>query len=259
MCNSQLILYGKKLFIQLENNHMKEWVFQLSKDDYESLGSVRCMQDLQIALEENKIWLKGIKASAVPDANLLKLPLKKTFLLDGQDNLFLTGAATPTEKLHALDWHPIASFINVEAPVSSLPGKSNDKVNIRLKASSIDQPGIALLTNLNVWKAYAEKAAETRLKAVRFAVAENEGVLIIGNPLPPLPGQEYWSYGNLLLPCGYDFEFAIMAKLINQKLQTDEDDVILFDTTGGWQRIPASYFIPATRSAVRLTQVNNND
>jgi hypothetical protein len=250
---------AKNYSFSLKTIIMKEWIFQLSKNDYESLGAVRCMQDLQTALAENKIWLRGSNASAVPDAALLKLPLKKTFLLDGQNNLFLNGAATPTEKLPALDWHPIASFINVEAPVSSLPGKSTDKVNIRLKASSTTQPGVALLTNLKMWKAFAENAAEARLHAVRFAVSGNEEVLIIGNPLPPLPGQEYWSHENILLPSGYDFEFTILAKLVSQKIHADEDGIILFDTTGEWQRIPTSFFIPATRSAIRLTQVTNND
>lgn len=238
---------------------MKEWVFQLSKDDYESLGPVRCMQGLQAALEENKIWLRGITASVAPDVNLLKLPLKKTFLLDEQDNLFLTGAVTPIDKLHSLKWQPIALFLKVEAPVSSLPGKSNDKINIQLKLSYEEQPGVALLTSLSIWKAYAEKAAEIRLKAIRFAVSENEEVLILGSPLPALPGKEYWSNENLLLPCGYDFEIAVIGKLISQKLQTGNDDIILFDATGNWQRIPASHFVPGTRSAVRLTQAKTNN
>lgn len=238
---------------------MKEWVFQLSQDDYESLGSVRCFQGLQAALEENKIWLRGITASTVPDLSLLKLPLKKTFLLDEQDNLFLTGAATPIDKLQALNWQPVASFINVEAPISSLPGKTNDKVNIQLKASYEEQRGVALLTSLTAWKTYAEIAPVARLNSLRFAVSENREVFIIGTPLPPLPGKEYWSNQNLLLPSGYDFEIPVMAKLISQKLQADKDDVILFDATGEWQRIPASYFMQATRSSIRLTEVTSND
>lgn len=236
---------------------MKEWIFQLSQDDNESLGSVRCFQGLQAALEENKIWLRGITASTVPDVSLLKLPLKKTFLLDEQDNLFLTGAVTPIGKLQPLNWQPVASFINVESPLSSLPGKTSDKVNIQLKASSEEQRGVALLTSLTSWKTYAEIAPIARLNSLRFTVSEKKEVLIIGTPLPPLPGKEYWSNQNLLLPSGYDFEIPVMAKLISKKLQADKKDAILFDITGEWQRIPVSYFVPATRSSIRLTEVNN--
>jgi MoxR-vWA-beta-propeller ternary system domain bpX2 len=238
---------------------MKEWIFQLSKDDFESLGPVRCMPGLQAAVEENIIWLRGITASVAPDLSLLKLPLKKTFLLDEEDNLFLTGALTPVEKLHKLNWQPVASFINIEAPVSALPGKTKNKVRIQLKNSYEERPGIALLTSLSAWKGYAETAPDTRLKALRYAVSENEEVLITGTPLPPLPGREYWGYENLLLPSGYDFEIPVMATLISQQLQ-DKDDIIVFDPTAGWQRIPGSYFIPATRSSIRLTQVKpSND
>jgi len=233
---------------------MKEWVFQLSKDDYESLGPVRCMPGLQAAMEENKIWLRGITADVVPDVSLLKLPLKKTFLLDEQDNLFLTVAVTPVEKLPTLNWQPVASFINIEAPVSALPGKTNNKIRIQLKNSNEERAGIALLTSLSAWKSYAETAPDIRLKALRHAVSENEEVLITGTPLPPLPGQEYWSYKNILLPSGYDFDIPVMASLISQQWQNN-DDIIVVDASAGWQRIPTSYFVQATRSSIRLTQV----
>lgn len=233
---------------------MKEWVFQLSKDDYELLGPVRCMPGLQAAIEENKIWLRGITAASVPNFSLLKLPLKKTFLLDEEGYLFLTGAVTPVEKLPALIWQPVATFITIEAPVSFLPGKTNSKACIYLKNSHEERPGIALLTTLSAWKSYGETAPDIRLKSLRFAVSENEEVLITGTPLPPLPGQEYWSYENLLLPSGYDFEIPVMATLVGQQLHGN-DDIIVFDAGAGWQRIPASYFVPATRSSIRLTQV----
>lgn len=234
---------------------MKEWIFQLSKDDYKSLGSVRCIPGLQVAMEENKIWLRGITAATVPDSNLLKLPLRKTFLLDEDDYLFLTGSATPTDKLQAFNWQPIADYITIEPPVSPLPGKTKEKVSIQLKASCEERQGIALLTSLSAWKAFAENAPEIRLNALRFAVSENEDVFIIGTPLPPLPGQEYWSNENLLLPSGYDFEIPVLAKLVSQKLIIEKDDVILFDVAGNWQRIQASCFVPATRSSIRLTKV----
>jgi MoxR-vWA-beta-propeller ternary system domain bpX2 len=256
MCNNRSMRYGKKSFIQPETIIMKEWIFQLSKDDHESLGTVRCMPGLQAAVEEDRIWLRGLIANGDPDSSLSKLPLRKTFLLDGQHNLFLAGAATPIAKLPELIWQPVASFVSVEAPVSSLPGKINDSISLRLKTTTEEQPGVALLTSLNSWKSYAEKAPAVRLKNLRFAVSENDEVFITGKPLPPLPGREYWNNENLLLPSGYDFEISIVAKLVSQRLHAGTDDVILFDTDASWQCIPASCFIKATRSAIRLTRVN---
>lgn len=234
---------------------MKEWIFQLSKDDYKSLATVRCVPGLQVAMEENKIWLRGINATSVPDPTLLKLPLRKTLLLDEHEHLFPTGSVTPIDKLPATNWQPVAEFITVEPPVSSLPGKTKEKISIQLKASYEERQGIALLTSLSAWKAFAENAAEVRLRALRFAVSENEEVFIIGTPLPPLPGHEYWRNENLLLPSGYDFEIPVMAKLISLKLMAEKDDVIIFDPAGNWQRIQTSYFIPTTRSSIRLTKV----
>jgi hypothetical protein len=216
------------------------------------------MDDLNAAIRNDMIWLRTAFTTPDPDIRLLKLPLQKTLLLDEDDNLFVTGSLTPIDKLPELSWQPIQSFVTVEVPVSLPLATTKEKVNIELEPCSKEQHGVALLTSLFAWKVYAETALQTRLKPLRFAVSENENVLIIGAPLPPLPGSEYWLNENLLLPGGYNFKIPVLAKLMSQKLHTD-NDIILLDTKGSWQRIPAMYFIPATRSAIRLTQVKTNN
>jgi len=218
---------------------MPEFLLKLDIKNKESLGAVRCMEGLQAAEEGNCIWIRGINALLEMDKELLRLPATNTFIIDEENNLFLPGGLTPV------------------APTAALPGKTNDKVKLKIIPSAIVRKGAAILTTLDVWKQYAETASETRLFATRFAVSEKNKVLIMGDPLPSLPGIEYWQTGNVLLPAGYDFEFSIMEEFVNKKLNENKSSVILFDKDGSWQKIDKSFFVISKRSAIRLTALND--
>jgi hypothetical protein len=237
---------------------MPEFILKLEEKNKKSLGAVRCMAGLQAAQDGAFMWIKGINALTDIDTVLKQLPVKNTFLLDEDDNLFFPGALTPADRLKALNWQPLIEFIGIELPVTALPGKAVGAVNLKLIKSSKERKGNALLTALDTWKQYAETAPESRLLTIKFAVSEQANALIIGDPLPPVPGREYWETNNILIPAGYDFEFSIMVSFIQKKLNADKSSVILFDIDGSWQKIDKSFFVAGKRSAVRLTKVNND-
>jgi hypothetical protein len=112
---------------------------------------------------------------------------------------------------------------------------------------------VALLTSFEAWRTYAEAAPEIRLRGLRFAVSAERQVLLLGAPLPPLPGQEYWQQAGLLLPAGYDLEVPLLAPLLTSRLTSDSEALVLFTAEGGWALVPMAHLVPATRSAVRLT------
>ena len=215
------------------------------------------MEGLRAAEEENCIWIRGINALLEMDKELLRLPATNTFIIDEENNLFLPGGLTPVAILQPMEWTSLTDFIVVEAPTAALPGKTNDRINIKIIPSAIERKGTALLTTLDVWKQYAETASETRLFATRFAVSEKNKVLIMGDPLPSLPGIEYWQTGDVLLPAGFDFEVALMEEFVNKKLNENKSAVILFDRNGSWEKIDKSFFVMSKRSAIRLTVIND--
>jgi hypothetical protein len=182
------------------------------------------------------------------------LPGLHTYLLDADNNLFPPGGLTPVGKLKTLNWVALSSFVTVELPVSALPGRIHQQHAIRLVPSGRSQAGNALLTELDTWKAYAENAPLVRLQQTRFAVSEKNKVLIIGSPLPALPGREYVLQDTLLLPCGYEFDPPVISNLVITRLDPLKESLLLFDTNGAWEKIPKTAFVQATRSAIRLTK-----
>ncbi len=115
---------------------MPEFLLKLESKNKESLGTVRCMEGLRAAEEENCIWIRGINALLEMDKELLRLPATNTFIIDEQNNLFLPGGLTPVAILKPLEWTSLTEFISAEAPIAALPGKTNDKVNIKIIPSA---------------------------------------------------------------------------------------------------------------------------
>jgi hypothetical protein len=232
---------------------MKELILILSARDREALGAVRCLPGLRVAEAEGALWLRGIDTDATPDLRLRQLPAVQTYLLDGADHLFPPGGFTPVGALPDVHWTPLAAFIRPELPTSALPGKGVGQYPVKLVPSGRAEAGGALVTSLSVWQQYAATAPEVRLQGLRFAASENDQVLVLGTPLPPVPGKEYWLTHNLLLPAGFDFQWPLAAGLLAAKLNPRNDAVLRFGPDGSWEKIPREALVPASRSAARLT------
>ncbi len=233
---------------------MRELIFTFNLNNIESLGNVRCMEEIQIAIDENLIWLRGIIDTPDIDIKIKQLPAKDTFIINENNLLFAPKSLTPISLIPVLEWKPIKELIKVETPIAAMPGNPNEKVEIKLKQSNLNKNGDALLATLAIWKEYSEIASAIRLEQLKFAVSEKNEVLIVGNPLPPIPGNEYWLENGILLPCGYNFEIPIVADLINKKLNDKNDSILLFNLNGTFQKIDRSFLVKARRSAIRLTK-----
>src|ERR1044072_2384950 len=233
---------------------MKELIIILSQADKAALGGVRCLPGLQAAEDEGFIWVRGINALDNIDLRIRQLPGLHTYTLDADNNLFPPGGLTPVAKLKPLKWVPVAEYITVTLPVSALPGKVSRQHVIKLIPSGRSQEGNILLTDLATWKSYAETAPLVRLQQTRFAVSENNKVLIMGTPLPALPGKEYVLQDTLLLPCGFEFDPPAISELVIACLDPSKESLLLFDTDGSWEMIPKTAFVSSTRSAIRSTK-----
>jgi hypothetical protein len=233
---------------------MKELILVLTAKDREALGTVRCLPGLRVAEAQGALWLRGIDTDATPDLRLRQLPAVQTYLLDEEEYLFPPGGFTPVGALPDLCWTPLATFIRPELPTSALPGKGVGRCPVKLVPSGRAEAGGALVTDLLVWQQYAATAPEVRLQGLRFAASENDQVLVLGTPLPPVPGKEYWLTHNLLLPAGFDFELPLAAGLLAAKLNPRNDAVLRFGPDGSWEKIPKEALVSASRSAARLTR-----
>jgi len=235
---------------------MSELVLTLLSKDHASLGSVRTLPYLRVAEHNGLLWLRGIMSGQDIDIRLLQLPAIHTYIIDGAHNLFPQGTSTPVLNVKRLAWTPIDKYIPLEVPTSALPAKIDGAVPVRLVQSLQENNSVALLTTYAHWKAYADSAAAVRLSILQFAASPAGNVLIMGSPLPSLPGQSYWRRGQILIPAGMDFEIPMVATLMERGLALQQHALILLQPDGNWHMLPVGAFAPASRSAVRLTEKN---
>ncbi|RZK53909.1 MAG: hypothetical protein EOO59_11950 [Hymenobacter sp.] len=218
-----------------------------------ALGTVRDQPGLRVAADAGQLWLRGLPAAGPLPLALHQLPARAAYSADAAGRLFPDGRPTPTGRLPLLAWQPILEFVPLELPTAALPGQLPAPVPVRLVPSAQSRPGAALLTTLAAWQAYAETAPAVRLAGLRFAASSRSQVLLLGTPLPPLPGQEYWLANGLLLPAGFDFEVSIEAALVAGRLTSGGEYFALFDPMGQYELLATAHLHPATRAAARLT------
>ena len=235
---------------------MTEWVVELSELLPGGLAGVRHLPHLRYAPQpaEGRGWLRGWPADQLLPLPVRQLPAAATYRLGAEDQLFPAGRTTPVSRLPAgLSWLTLREQLPLTLPPAALPGRLPDPAPLRLVPLPAAAPGTALLTTLAAWLHYADTAPEVRLLPLRFAVAGPARVLVLGAPLPPLPGRELWQHGPLLLPSGLGFESELVATLVTRQLNLAGTELLLFGAEGGWERIPEANLVPATRAAVRLT------
>ncbi|MBO3269469.1 hypothetical protein F1C16_06025 [Hymenobacter sp. NBH84] len=232
---------------------MTEHVLVLAATDCAALGAVRAVPDLRAAGADGRVWLRGLPAAAPLPLVVRTLPIVAAYTLDVAGRLFPVGRTTPVGTLPALAWQPIQEFAPLAVSSAALPAQAPPRYSVQLVPSDRAAASAALLTSWASWHAYAETAPEIRLRALRFAVSAEQLVLVLGTPLPPLPGQEYWQQQNLLLPAGFDLEASLLAPLLIRQLTPENDAFVLFAPDGSWERVLTVHLLPVTRSAVRLT------
>jgi hypothetical protein len=233
---------------------MKEMIIVLAMADMSALGSIRTWPGLRVAIAGEDLWVRGIPPDTT-QIQLRKLPARHTFLADMQERLFLPGKHTPQDTLKKMSWEPIASFIKVELPVSAMPATPNSRHTVRLSPTKRAAEPFAIRTTLEHWKIYADTAPLIRLQRLSFAVCETGEVLVIGSPLPPIPGSVFTLQDNILLPAGYDFDPPAIGQFMSSLTGTESDTLVLFHTDGQWEKIAGTCFVRASRSAIRLTNI----
>jgi hypothetical protein len=229
---------------------MKNWVWTIDRQYADRLGVVRTLPNVQVGLSETTIWLM----SPDEDIRLRQLPVLHTYRLDEENRLFPEGKKTPVGMLPELDWEPLQRWMPIEFPASALPGEAKAQIKVKLIQAEIEKKADALLAEWSVWNKYAQAASAHRLKPLAFAAAADNRVLIIGTPLPPIPGKAYWVEGPWIIPCGKKLEFEFLSKALAAQLNPEKNAMLLLHEENRLELIFSSNLITTSRSAVRKTE-----
>ncbi|WP_029298564.1 hypothetical protein [Chryseobacterium hispalense] len=236
------------------SNRLKEFWAEIPRAEEDVLGSIRDWKNVQIALEEDVIWLKGFTDEQAVSSEIQQLP---NFLLyelrDGL--LFRKDALVPSKKMRtALLWTPIDKALRLTFPSFNHNFFGIDgKIEIKLKPSEEEHPATALLCSIKEIRETLITLPKFKLEKINWMVI-NDNALFIGKPLLSFPGKTFWSKDGHLLPAGYDFEFKNMSSLLQRKYNTGRDQWLLWNENGNVLYLNKEDFRKLSVSSFRLTE-----
>lgn len=236
------------------SKHIKEFWAELPRADEDFLGSIRDWKNVQIAMEDETLWLKGFTDEQAVAPEIQQLP--DFILYELRDGLlFRKDALVPSRKVRtALLWTPIDKALRLTFPISNNNYFGIDeKIHVALTESPEEQPVIALLSPLSEIRESMAAIPKFKLEKIQWTVIGDKA-LFLGTPLLSLPGKTYWSKDGHLLPAGLDFEFKNLSRLLQQKYNKESEGWLLWDENGNCLSIKSTDFRPLSISSFRLTE-----
>ncbi len=236
------------------SNGLKDYWAELPRAEEDFLGSIRDWKNVQIALEDDLIWLKGFTDEQAISSEVQQLP---NFLLYElrEGLLFRKDALVPSKKVRtALLWTSIDKALKLTFPTSNNNFFGIDeRINVKLKISEEEKPAVALLSSLIEIKETITTLPKFKMEKLDWIVI-NEKALFIGNPLLSFPGKTYWAKDGHLLPTGFDFEFKNLSSLLQKKYNADQSQWLLWKEDGSYLNINKHDFRKLSVSSFRLTE-----
>ncbi|UOX33422.1 hypothetical protein LXD69_15460 [Flavobacterium sediminilitoris] len=226
---------------------------ELHKSHLEYLAPIRHWDNLKLAFEGERAFIKDFTPLQINDVVLLQIPHIIVYELKEQ-LLFRKDKLVPTKKLpSALLWMPILNALPIDLPKYNMNYFGiHDKIDIKIVKSEAEQKPYGVITKLENVKGYIETLPQVRLQNLKWIIIE-DSILFLGTPLLPIKGQTYWLKDNCLFPTGYALEFDVLFPIIKKQLNPNNDSMLLFQNNNSYLSIPLSDCKPLSLSSFRLT------
>nr|WP_315032977.1 hypothetical protein [uncultured Chryseobacterium sp.] len=236
------------------SKYIKEFWAELPRSNEDFLGSIRDWKNVQMAADDEIIWLKGFTEEQSVASEIHQFPDFILYELR-EGLLFRKDALVPSKKMRTgLLWTPIDKALRLIFPTSNQNYFGiSENVRINLKESNEEQPVIALLSKISDTKQSIAGFAKFKLEKISWTVI-GEQALFLGTPILSLPGKTYWTKDKHLIPAGFDFEFKNMSIFLQQKYNKETDGWLLWDEKGNYLFIKNTDFRQLSVSSFRLTE-----
>jgi hypothetical protein len=232
------------------------WLLEIEQQHLDYLGPIRHWSQLKIAVSPGVYWVKGLTDDQLAAPEIKSIPFKRIYYTKGQ-LLFPQGGRAPAKKLpSSLLWTPLERGLPLDLPSFNHNYFGlREKLTIRLVPSEKEEGPAALLTTIALLRTYILSAPAVRLRPLTWVIIDDQA-LILGQPLLPLPGDSFWSKGDLLLPVGLDLEWTPLAETLNRELNSEGNDWLLWDKEGRYCLIEKTQCRPLSISSFRQTDKN---
>jgi len=234
----------------------EEYYARIHKQYIETLATIRKWQNLKVATVEDFIWIGNFSQEQIESKEVRGLPNKEVFYCKNT-TLYPLGSKLPFGHLPSLLFTPIerALPITIESFNHNL-FEINGEINIQLVQCDTEQDCSVMLVDIDALGKYIVQCPKVRMKNLKWVVLNKKEALLIGKPLLPLNGSVFWEHNSFIIPSGFMLNVGILQKVLQLKLDKDEEHYILWHPDASYSKISKDSFMPLSIGSYRQTQKN---
>ncbi|RYY51458.1 MAG: hypothetical protein EOO06_00200 [Chitinophagaceae bacterium] len=230
------------------------YLVRVDKASRGHLAAIRHWQNLKLAFDGDRIWIKDIWEAQLQSVELKSIPYKTVFY-ERDTKLYPLGSLLPSGNIPAVLWTPIERALPIDLPAFNHNYFGVDeKVSIKLIPSEKEVDAMAMITTIASLEQYMNTAPAVRLQPIMWTILNNDKALLIGKPLLPLNGQAFWQMGRSLLPAGYELDLHILNDTVCNMLDPGRSAWILWDTDSTYTLVDKADLQSLSRSSFRLSK-----
>ncbi|MGB0432338.1 MAG: hypothetical protein ACPGLV_17820 [Bacteroidia bacterium] len=193
------------------------YFLSIHKNRFELLGNLRHLDHLQLAYENDLIWLKGFIDEEINASIIRKIPNTQVYY-ENHGWLHKLGSQLRERRLPNLLFTPIQRAIPIEIEhYNHNLFEVNGELKMQLTPANIEHKAFAQLVNAKQLINYTATQPNFRFKHLHWCLVNNNP-LIIGWPPLPINGTAFWLKHKILIPLGYNLNFPLFAELYQNKL-----------------------------------------
>lgn len=230
-----------------------DYYLSINQVHQSDLGLIRQWENLWLAFDNQKIWVKGFEKEQLDLLALKSIPFK-TLYYTKENKLFKLGSLLPEGPVPNLSWITIAKALPLQLPAFNFNFFGiQERISITLKQCTDEQVCIAMITSVSSLASYITSAPEVRLQALNWTIINQDQVLLLGTPLLPIIGQAYWYQQDFLLPAGYDFNLTLLRGVLNDRINPQRKHWVVWNTDGSYFLVKKTDVQALSLSSFRLS------
>ena len=183
-----------------------------------ALYPLRKWPRLKMANAEGVIWIRGFTPEEVESVSVLSIPMLERYYLK-EARLYPIGKFLPAMVVPSLLWTDLRRGLKVRLPGENFNYFGVAQTHrISLVPSGVRRAITATIVDLSALGKYLHVAPHVRVAPLRWTVLEGKRALIMGTPLLPIRGQDYYRHACFLIPAGWKLRYERMAAVYQQAL-----------------------------------------
>lgn len=236
----------------MENNAGLRLEYWISVDPLhqKSLFDLRKWSHLKIAYEEDLIWIRGFTNNEISSVKVLKIPSAKKYYIKNTQ-LYLLGNRLPNMVEPSLLWTDIQRGLTLSLPTQNFNYFGlEQKYSIAIVPTEITYKINVSLVKLEALYAFVKSAAQIRMSPLLWTIIDDTQAMIIGDPLLPMNGEDYYCHGCFIIPGGWKLKYENMLDIYGASLSNSSSYWFVINEKNKIQKIKKSKFVNLNKASV---------